>query len=76
MSKKKDIQIVTKLVGLVGAVIIFSCVVVAAITIFVFDRKQLRDAEDSIAHTADGAARVLVDWMITLDYGSAISANR
>ena len=75
MSEKKDIQISTKLVALVGAVIVFSCVVVAAITITVFDRKQLRDAENSIVHTAEGAARVLVDWVITLDYGSAISAN-
>ncbi|MBQ9537813.1 MAG: hypothetical protein IJU95_00955, partial [Treponema sp.] len=75
MAEKKDIQIATKLVALVGAVIVFSCVVVAAITITVFDKKQLKDAEDSIAHTAQGAARVLVDWVVTLDYGAAITAN-
>ncbi len=75
MADKKDIQIATKLVALVGAVIIFSCVVVATLTIVVFDRKQITDAESSIAHTAKGAARILVDWVITLDYGAAVSAN-
>ncbi len=73
--EKKDVQIATKLVALIGGVIIFSCVVVATIAVTVFNKKQFADAESAISHTAEGAARILVDWAITLDYGAAVSAN-
>lgn len=76
MAEKKDIKIVTKLVALVGGVIIFSSVIVAFIAIMTFARNQRKESEQDISDTAHGTARTLVDWMITLDFGSVVTADR
>ncbi len=76
MAEKKDIKIVTKLVALIGGVIIFSSVIVAFIAITTFARNLRRQSEQEISDTAHGTARTLVDWMITLDFGSVVTADR
>ena len=76
MSEKKDIKIVTKLVALIGGVIMFSSVLVAFIVFTTFARNQRKDSEKDIANTAHGTERTLVDWAITLDFGSCITAER
>ncbi len=76
MAEKKDIQIVTKLVALIGGVIIFSCVVVAFVSLSVFEHKQIAMEEERLVQTADGASRVMVDWLVTLDTSAAISSDR
>ncbi len=73
--QKKDIQIVTKLVGLIGGVIVLSCVIVMSICLTVFDRKQITEEETNLRNTAAGAERILVDWMVTLDSAAAIASN-
>ena len=73
---KKDVQIATKLTGLIGGVIILSCFIIAFASIFVFGRRQLKTTEDLIEHTAQGAQRVMVDWSVTLNGYAAISASR
>ena len=73
---KKDIQIATKLIALIGGVIIFSSVVAAGLCLTVFDRKQIKATENGLIHTADGAARVLVDWVVTLKGFAYITSCR
>ena len=73
---KKDVQIATKLIGLIGGVIVFSCVVVAAVTLTVFDKEQVKSTEEQLMHSADGAMRVMDDWLVTLNAYASISASR
>ncbi|MBQ3671327.1 MAG: cache domain-containing protein [Treponema sp.] len=73
---KKDVQIATKLIGLISGVIIFSCVVVATVSLTVFDKKQIHDTEAQLVHTATGAQRVLVDWVVTLNGYASITSKR
>ncbi|WP_407426594.1 methyl-accepting chemotaxis protein [Treponema sp.] len=75
-NNKKDIQIATKLIGLIGGVILLSCVVVAGVSLIVFDRKQVRATENQLVHSSDGALRVMEDWIVTLKAYAAISSAR
>ena len=72
---KKGIKIATKLIGLIGGVIILSCVTVAVVSLTVFDSKQMKATEEQIEHSADGAARVMEDWLVTLNGYAAISSQ-
>ena len=72
---RKDIQIQTKLIALIGGVIIFSCVVVAALCLTVFDKKQLAEAEENLNQTAKGAMRVMADWSDTIASCAAIASE-
>ena len=73
---KKDIQIETKLIGLIGGVIIAASVAVATISLTVFDRNQVQATEAQLLHSADGAMRVTDDWLLTLKTAASISARR
>ena len=73
---KRDIQISTKLLALVGAVIIFSCVVVEVLCLSIFHKRQVAYTEELQVHTSDGAVRVLDDWSITLKGYALITAAR
>ena len=64
----KDIQIQTKLIALIGAVIVFSSLAVAAISLTVFDRKQVKATEDQLVHSADGALRDLDALQTIINY--------
>lgn len=72
----KDIQIATKLIALIGGVIILSSIAVALISLTVFDKKQTKVTEEQLFHTSDGAMRVLDDWLLTLKGYAATTANR
>ena len=72
----RDIQIKTKLIALIGAVIIFSSVVAAALSLTVFDKNQIRATENQLLHSADGAMRVTEDWLVTLRTCAVISSTR
>ena len=72
----KDIQIKTKLIAMVGAVIVLSSVVIATVSLTVFDKKQIAATEAQLLHSADGALRVMDDWLVTLKACAAITAER
>lgn len=72
----KDIQIQTKLIALIGAVIVFSSVAVAAISLTVFDKKQVKATEEQLIHSAEGALRIMDDWIVTLKGYAATTADR
>ena len=73
---KKDIQIQTKLIGLVGGVILVASVAVAAVSLVVFDKNQVAATEAQLLHSAEGAQRVSDDWLVTLKTAASISARR
>ncbi len=73
---KKDIRIATKLTALIGAVIVFSCLVSVYASIHIFDMQQQKNTQKQLVHTADGSARVLTDWLVTLYAYSTISSER
>ena len=72
----RDVQIKTKLIALVGAIIVFSSVVVAALSLNVFNKKQIQATEQQLLHSSDGAMRVTEDWLLTLKGYAATTANR
>jgi len=72
----KDIQIQTKLIALIGGVILVASVAVAAVSLTVFDKNQIAATEAQLLHSADGAMRVTDDWLVTLKTASSISARR
>ena len=63
---KKDIQILAKLLALIGAAVIGSCVSVEIIAILIFDRGLMSETRERIEHTADGVDLTLKDWTSTL----------
>ena len=73
---RKDISIATKLIALIGGLIIFSSVVVAVLCLTVFSRRQLEYTENQLIHTADGGMRTLEDWTVTLNSYAMISSVR
>ena len=72
---KADIKIKTKLVTLVGGFIILGCVVVAAVSLTVFDKKLVKNTQEGLVHTANGAQRVMEDWLVTLKTGAELIAD-
>ena len=72
----KDIQIATKLIALIGGVIILASVAIATISLVVFDRNQVKATKEQLMHSADGAMRVMEDWLVTLKGYAATTANR
>ena len=65
---KRDMQISVKLNLIIAAAVIFSCVGIATISLFVFDRNIVRDTEDRMEGISNGALNTLSDWE-----GSAMS---
>ncbi|MBQ4378775.1 MAG: cache domain-containing protein [Treponema sp.] len=72
----KDVQIQTKLIALIGGVILVASVAVAAVSLYVFDRNQIKATETQLLHSADGAMKVTDDWLVTLKTAASISARR
>lgn len=72
----RDIQIQTKLIALIGGVIIFSSLVVSVVSLTVFSTMQIKAAEEQLQNSAHGAMRVMDDWMLTLKGYAATTANR
>jgi methyl-accepting chemotaxis protein len=72
----RDVQIKTKLIALVGGVIVLSSLVVATLSLTVFDKKQIQATETQLLHSADGAQLVMKDWLDTLKSCVTITAER
>ena len=72
----KDIQIQTKLIALIGGVILVASVAVATVSLTVFAKNQIKATETQLLHSADGAMSVTEDWLLTLKTAASISARR
>ena len=73
---KKGIKISVKLVSLIAGVILISGISVATVSLTVFSKRQIEATEKQLGHSADGAMRVMEDWLVTLNgYASIASLN-
>ncbi len=72
----RDIQIQTKLIALIGAVIVVSSVIVTTLSLTVFSRNQIQATEKQLVFSADGAMRVMLDWLLTLKGYASTTADR
>ena len=72
---KRDIQLSTKLIGLIGGFILLGCSMVAIISLTVFDSKLIKNTQDELKFTEQGAANVMNDWISTLSLSSSLLAD-
>lgn len=56
---KRDIQILTKLTGIVVGSILFSCVLVGVISLEVFERGYLKETQHNIEYTSNGVKQMI-----------------
>ena len=65
-SARRNVSIATKLIAFVALIIIVSSVVVGCISLTVFHRGMVKNTQEELAGSADGAAHILVDWGVKL----------
>ncbi len=66
-SASTTMRIRTKLVLIVGASILISCVTIATTSLLVFDRGLMTDATSQLDFTAFGVRHTLLDWQTSLE---------
>ena len=66
-SDKKSMKVLTKLVLIVGASILVSCISVAAASLFIFDKEIMDDTMSQLDYTAYGVEYILKDLQESLE---------
>ena len=66
-SEKKSMKLLTKLVLIVGASILVSCISVAVASLLIFDREIMEDTISQLDYTAYGVQYILEDWQVSLE---------
>ena len=66
-SDKNSMKILTKLVLIVGASILVSCISVAVVSLFMFDKEIMEDTMSQLDYTAYGIEAIMEDWEKTLE---------
>ena len=66
-SDKNSMKILTKLVLIVGASILVSCISVAVVSLFMFDKEIMEDTMSQLDYTAYGVEAIMEDWEKTLE---------
>ncbi len=72
---KRNISLQAKLIGLVGGFILLGCSVVAIVSLTVFDSKLIKNTQDELKYTEQGAANVMADWLSTLSLSASLLAD-
>ncbi len=73
---KKDIQIQTKLMGILGGSVLISCLVIFFLSINVFDSKLLNHEKERIEINGVGVIKIIEDWRLQLSqYSYLLSVN-
>lgn len=72
---KKDMQIQTKLLLMIAGFILLSCLLVSAVSLFVFKYEVELNTKNGLVSTSDGVLRTLYDWRSCIDGYSAIYAR-
>ena len=66
-SEKKSMKLLTKLVFIVGVSILVSCISVAVVSLFIFDREIMDDTMSQLDYTAYGVEYIMKDWQESLE---------
>ncbi|MBP3366229.1 MAG: cache domain-containing protein [Treponema sp.] len=72
---KKDMQIQTKLLFMIAGSILLSCLLVSAVSLFVFKHEVELNTRNGLEATSDGVMRTLYDWKSCIGGYSAIYAR-
>ncbi|MBQ7160058.1 MAG: cache domain-containing protein [Treponema sp.] len=59
---KHNVQILTKLVGLIAFGVAFGALAVGTIALVIFDKGLVKNTEEELGHTADGVQYIVTDW--------------
>lgn len=71
---KKDIQIATKLLGMIGAAVIVACAVSVFVTLTNFYRGFLSDSKDSLTYAFSGVKDSMDEWGAeAIHYGEVLA---
>ena len=73
---KKNMSIMVKFVLIAAFAVIFAIVDVVTVSLVSFEKNLIKDTEEGLPYTSQGALRVLVDWRVTLMGYSVLSADR
>ena len=63
---KKDMQISTKLLGMIGGAVVIGCAAVATMTMIIFNQGIIKDTQENLEYTIKGVNYTLKDWAKTL----------
>ena len=63
---RRAMTLQTKLIGLIGGCILLCGIVVAFVSLTVFDKKLIQNTQDELRYTEHGAKNVMQDWISTL----------
>ena len=66
-SEKKSMKVLTKLILIVGTSILVSCLLVAVVSLFIFDKAIMEDTISQLDYTAYGVEHTLQDWQESLE---------
>lgn len=66
-SDKKSMKVLTKLILIVGTSILVSCLLVAVVSLFIFDKAIMEDTISQLDYTAYGVEHTLQDWQESLE---------
>ncbi len=73
---KRNVQVLTKLVGLIAFGVAFGSISVGVISLVIFDRGLVKNTEDELVHTADGVQYIVTDWQDNIyRYGNILSTG-
>ncbi|MCR4626461.1 MAG: cache domain-containing protein [Treponema sp.] len=73
---KKDIQIATKLLGMIGGVVIIACAVSATLTLNIFYNSFVDENRKNLEYTNVGVSTILSNWgENAIHYGEILSEN-
>ena len=72
---KRDMQILTKLLGMIIGSVVFSVVGIAFLSLMVFDNGLRTSTIEELSNFADGVERTLDDWLITIQSNSKLQAE-
>ncbi|MCM1322084.1 MAG: methyl-accepting chemotaxis protein [Bacteroides sp.] len=71
-SYRKDMQIQTKLLLMFAGFILLACILVAGVSLFIFNYEVELTTKNGLMPTADGVIRTLYDWRSCIDGYAAI----
>ncbi|MDY2924137.1 MAG: methyl-accepting chemotaxis protein [Treponema sp.] len=72
---KKDMQISTKLLGMIGGAVVIGCAAVATMTMLIFNQGIIKDTQENLEYTIKGVNYTLKDWAKTLSATGGIIAE-
>lgn len=72
---RRAVRLQTKLIGLIGGCILLCGIIVAFVSLSVFDKKLVKNTQEELRYTELGAKHVMQDWVSTLVMSSDLLSD-